>query len=81
MLQIPYDVDTRFEAAISEAAVAEHLRPHFRRWLRFYLDFCAKYDFKPTVGTSFRPFNAKRWRRWSQACKIRCKITILDALL
>lgn len=59
MRQIPYDLGKRFDSAMSEAPIAEHLRPHFRRWLRFYLDFCSKYGFEPTVGTSFRPFNAK----------------------
>ena len=70
MLQVPDEIGERFEAAMQSVPVTEHLRPHFRRWLRFYLDFCAKYGFDSNIGSSFRKFNAKlrdkgqdEWRR------------------
>jgi len=59
MLQVPHDIGDRFEAAMQSASIASDLRPHFRRWLRFYLDFCAKYGFDPANGSSFRQFNTK----------------------
>lgn len=59
MLQVPYEIGKRFEAAMQSASIVANVRPHFRRWLRFYLDFCAKYGFDPAIGSSFRQFNTK----------------------
>jgi hypothetical protein len=44
MLQTPREIAARFDRALESARIAEYVRPHYRRWLRFYLDFCAKYE-------------------------------------
>lgn len=59
MLQTPPEVAARFDAAMLAAGVAEHHRPHFCRWLRFYLDFCDKYRGEPTDAASLRAFEEK----------------------
>jgi hypothetical protein len=37
---------------------AEH-RPHYHKWLRYYLDFCRKYVLEPTDKRSFPAFDEK----------------------
>ena len=32
---------------------------HYRKWLRYYLDFCLKYDHDPANKESFAPFVQK----------------------
>ncbi|NEX16540.1 MAG: hypothetical protein C1943_07915 [Halochromatium sp.] len=54
MLDIPPEVATQFDSAMSATGVDEHHRPHFRRWLRFYLDFCDKYRREPADAASWR---------------------------
>ena len=59
MLQTPPEVAARFDAAMLATGVAEHHRPHFCRWLRFYLDFCDKYRSGPADAASLRAFEEK----------------------
>jgi hypothetical protein len=50
-----------------EGVAAEH-RPHYRKWLRFYWDFCHKYFFAPTDRQSFPAFDEKlRTKNQSEA--------------
>lgn len=42
MIQIPGAVLARFEACLA-SKMSENLRSHYKKWLRFYLDFCSKY--------------------------------------
>jgi site-specific recombinase XerD len=42
MLAIPPDLLSRYDASLAQNEIPEYQRPHYRRWLRFYLDFCAK---------------------------------------
>ena len=37
------DLQTQYEKALDSASISRELRPHFRKWLRFYFDFCSKY--------------------------------------
>jgi hypothetical protein len=50
------------------AAISEREHPDYRKWLRFYLDFCDKYGHAPRSGSSLSPFLAKprltRARPW-----------------
>jgi hypothetical protein len=43
MLVIPDTVLTRFDAVLDKRAVAPALRADFKKWLRYFLDFCSKY--------------------------------------
>jgi hypothetical protein len=39
--------------------IATKLHVHYKKWLRYYLDFCHKYNFKPADKKSFPSFNDK----------------------
>jgi len=39
--------------------IAVEQRPHYRKWLRFYWDFCRKYAFEPTNRQTLPAFHEK----------------------
>lgn len=43
MLTIPDNILTRFEAVLSKRTVTPAQRADDKKWLRYFLDFCAKY--------------------------------------
>lgn len=43
MLPIPQDVLTRFDKVLRQRDVPEPLHAYYRKWLRYFLDFCKKY--------------------------------------
>ncbi|MCB2184441.1 MAG: site-specific integrase [Desulfobulbaceae bacterium] len=43
MLPIPQKVLTAFNQALQQRAVPEPCRVHYRKWLRYFFDFCRKY--------------------------------------
>ena len=59
MLAVARDLQTQYEKALDSASVSRELRPHFRKWLRFYLDFCSKYEHSPRSKSSVPLFMAK----------------------
>jgi integron integrase len=77
MLRTPREIAARFDHALESAGIAEHVRPHYRRWLRFYLDFCAKYQWDPASAAAVKPFCDKLeskgqedWKRHQAAAAI-----------
>jgi integron integrase len=52
-------LQTQYEKALDSASISRELRPHFRKWLRFYLDFCSKYGHSPRSKSSVPLFMAK----------------------
>ena len=44
---------------LERKGVAVERRPHYRKWLRFYEDFCHKYTFEPTAQRSFPAFHER----------------------
>ena len=50
MLVVAKDLQTQYEKALDSASISRELRPQFRKWLRFYLDFCSKYGHSPGLG-------------------------------
>lgn len=44
MLPLPADLQARFEKILPVNGVPEKARKFYLRWLRFYLDYCRKYD-------------------------------------
>lgn len=44
MIPIPPRVLARFEAFLREKSVPDQLHGYYKKWLRYYLDFCAKYN-------------------------------------
>ena len=59
MLQVPEVTGRRFEAAMAAAEVAVQERWYYRKWLRYYLDFCGKYGRPPAEEASLGPFLEK----------------------
>jgi integron integrase len=59
MLPIPPDLLRRYDESLARNKIPEYQRPHYRRWLRFYLDFCAKYERPSEQRESVRAFLRK----------------------
>lgn len=59
MLHLPPELSARFDETLSRHAIPVYQQPHYRKWLRFYLDFCAKYGHAALERTSVRAFLRK----------------------
>jgi len=59
MLAIEAALTKKFEAILRDRKIPVKSRPYFMKWLRFYLDFCAKNDLDPGRINSLLPFLAK----------------------
>ena len=59
MLPIPQDLAPRFERRLQEGPVPRDRRANHKKWLRYYLDFCHKYQFPAVEAISLPPFLAK----------------------
>jgi hypothetical protein len=57
MLVVAKDLQTQYEKALDSASISRELRPQFRKWLRFYLDFCSKYGHSPPGLKSSLPLS------------------------
>jgi len=44
MITLPDDILAQYEVALKKRAIAAYRRSEYRKWLRYYLDFCAKYQ-------------------------------------
>jgi integron integrase len=59
MLAVPPDLARRYEARLTQQNMLAGQRPHYHRWLRYYLDFCHKYDLAPADQRSLPAFQEK----------------------
>jgi integron integrase len=59
MIQIPGPVLARFEACLTANLISERVWVHYKKWLRFYLDFCAKYQHDALKTSSLVDFQQK----------------------
>lgn len=59
MLAIPPELTRRYESRLAQQNVVAGQRPHYHKWLRYYLDFCHKYGFTPTDRQSLPAFQEK----------------------
>jgi len=48
MKQIPSKIKVLHDAHLENKAISKSARFHYRKWLRYYLDFCAKYHLNET---------------------------------
>ncbi len=44
MRQIPTQIQVPYDALLVEKAIPRESHGHYRKWFRYYLDFCLKYD-------------------------------------
>ena len=59
MLAISLELVQRYEARLVQQNVMAGQRPHYHKWLRYYLDFCHKYGFAPADCQSLPAFQEK----------------------
>jgi integron integrase len=59
MLPIPPSLQAQFEDHLRKKAVPKENYGLFKKWLRYYLDFCAKYQFHATGKESLPEFLGK----------------------
>ncbi len=59
MTNVPPEILARFDARLAREPVPEQLYSFYRRWLRFYFDFCHKYQHDPANRESLSSFLAK----------------------
>lgn len=59
MFQVPEETGRRFETTMVATEVAVQERWYYRKWLRYYLDFCVKYRRLPSEKASLEPFLEK----------------------
>ncbi len=59
MKPIPPEIKILYDAALVIKGVPLSAHFHYRKWLRYYLDFCLKYHHKTANKESFAPFVQK----------------------
>jgi hypothetical protein len=59
MLSVPSALQTQFEERLRNKAIPKEVHWLYRKWLRYYLDFCRKYRFPAGEKESLSPFLRK----------------------
>jgi len=59
MIDIPADLTTHYDVCLNRENVPDKFYSFYRKWLRYYLDFCRKYDFEPSGPESLAHFIVK----------------------
>jgi integron integrase len=59
MISIPSEISVRFNSALVKNKVPQDYQNHYRKWLRYYLDFCQKYNFQSIKPESLQSFLRK----------------------
>jgi integrase len=54
MLAIPENVLARFNEVLKQRAVPESVHVHYRKWLRYFFDFCEKYTLPTSKSEQVR---------------------------
>ena len=59
MIQIPVDLHKKYTAFIEQKGVKTGLRIYYLKWLRYYLDFCHKYNVQQGLQRNLTSFIGK----------------------
>lgn len=59
MLNIPDEIQNRYSKILIQKNIKPNLHDHYLKWLRFYLDFCDKYEHLPAESNSLALFQKK----------------------
>ncbi|CAB1062599.1 Integron integrase IntIPac [Olavius sp. associated proteobacterium Delta 1] len=59
MKQIPQPTKARYDALLAQHHIHRKFHPFYLKWLRYYLDFCRKYNFKESDKNSLPHFVKK----------------------
>lgn len=71
MENVPSEILSQFDAQLMQEPIGVGYHVFYRKWLRFYFDFCHKYRFDPDARSSLAPFLQKLAdkKQSSQLCK------------
>lgn len=56
MKQIPSELQSRYDAVLVQKEIPERLHFYYKKWLKYYLDFCQKYDLMQSSKSSLSHF-------------------------
>lgn len=59
MIPVPAPTANQFDSFLVKHAVSENVRGYYRKWLRYFWDFCHKYQIDPLDQNSLSPFLKK----------------------
>jgi len=59
MKPIQAELIAQYNALLTKRAIPPGYHVNFRKWLRYYLDFCHKYSYQQTDTDSLSPFLKK----------------------
>jgi hypothetical protein len=59
MLNIPDNILVQYEAVLREKVPAVYLHGYYKKWLRYFLDFCGKYSVPDSTSDQVRLFIEK----------------------
>ena len=59
MISVPSDIMARFQVFLNRQSVHKQYQPYYKKWFRFYWDFCHKYHHPVSKHESLRPFIEK----------------------
>ena len=59
MFTVPPELTRRYETQLAQQNILTGQRPHYHKWLRYYLDFCNKYSFASADRQSLPAFQNK----------------------
>ena len=59
MIPVPTALMARFDECLNAKNISDKYHIHYKKWLRFYLDYCAKYQVEPTRRESLESFLQK----------------------
>ncbi|MEE9322232.1 MAG: integron integrase [Granulosicoccus sp.] len=59
MLSVPFNIIKSYQSLLVKSSVSSSERANYHKWLRYYLDFCHKYQFGADNKNSFSSFNKK----------------------
>jgi integron integrase len=59
MFQVPPQIVARFQKLLFQKSIPKASHFHYQKWLRYYLDFCNKYQFSPANKQSLSRFTSK----------------------
>jgi integron integrase len=59
MITVPSEIQDRFESKMHDEGVPKRIWRQYKKWLRYYLDFCQKYNFPSAQKGSLPPFLRK----------------------
>jgi hypothetical protein len=79
MLPIPEYISVQFNNVLRQRAIPEAFHVHYRKWLRYFLDFCEKYPPPETKSERVRLFIDKlKSKNTQNICGLGTKISTLS---